>query len=516
MLREAWNNTKTVITLVVLVVVVGALAGAVARNRGTANASAKDALGAAPVWSPPPVKNTGPEVADAFAAIAQRVTPAVVRIETEKLPPENHRWLPKVLQGLSPKQQPEQNDSANAPEMAGGSGFIVSSKGYILTNNHVVEGADIITVTLFDKRSYPAKVIGEDPTTDVALVKIEASNLPVIPLGDSDKARVGEWVLAIGNPGFEDASTLDFTVTGGIISAKGRPLNVLNAQSDDAPSGSNFAIEDFIQTDAAINPGNSGGPLVNIRGEVIAINTAIASSTGYNEGYAFAVPINLARRVMSDLLEYGRVRRPLLGISIKDVTQEDAEVYGLPEIAGALVEDFNDGSPAQRAGIERGDVIVAVDDQKVERVGQLQRLIAQHKPNEDVALRVIRYGQFRAFRIKLMEAEIPAVATAQRSGARPSGAVRLGIQVNELSSELAQKYGYDNAGGAVITAVAEFGAADRKEIREGMMIDQINRKAVSSAREAQDELRTLRSVQIVSLLLEDPSGAKDIANDRIP
>lgn len=513
MLREAWNNTKTVIAFVGLVAVVAGLAGAFARDKNAVRPLSRDAIAAVTNWTPPPVDKTGPEVADAFAAVAQRITPAVVRIETERLPQDNHRWLPRPLQGLM-QQQP--NDSAAAPEMAGGSGFIVSSEGYILTNNHVVEGADIITVTLYDKRSYPAKVIGEDPTTDVALIKIEAGSLAALPLGDSDKARVGEWVLAIGNPGFEDASTLDFTVTGGIISAKGRPLNVLSAESEDAPAGSNFAIEDFIQTDAAINPGNSGGPLVNVRGEVIAINTAIASSTGYNEGYAFAVPINLARRVMSDLIEFGRVRRPLLGISIKDVTQEDAEVYGLKEIAGALIEDFNDGSPAQRAGIERGDVIVAVDGKQVERVGQLQRLIAQHKPGEDVALRIVRYGEVKAFRINLIEAEIPQIAPVQRTGARPTGAGRLGIQVNELTNESAEKYGYERAGGAVISAVAQYGAADRKQIREGWRIVEINRKPIESAKQAQDELRQLRSGQIVSLLLEDPAGTKTIINVRIP
>ncbi|HUP89874.1 MAG TPA: trypsin-like peptidase domain-containing protein [Longimicrobiales bacterium] len=509
MLRTAWNNTKTVVAFLGLVAVVAVLAGGLARDRGQ-----RTRAYAAPVAAliPPPTKDTGPEVADAFAAVAQRITSGVVRIETEKLPTANHRWLPRPLQGLVPNT----DSSSAAPEMAGGSGFIVSPEGYILTNNHVVEGADIITVTLYDKRSYTAKVIGEDPTTDVALIKIDAPGLKHLPLGDSDNARVGEWVLAIGNPGFEDASTLDFTVTGGIISAKGRPLNVLNAQSDGAPAGSNFAIEDFIQTDAAINPGNSGGPLVNIRGEVIAINTAIASSTGYNEGYAFAVPINLARRVMSDLLEYGRVRRPLLGISIKDVTQEDAEVYGLPEIAGVLVEDFAEGSVAQHAGLERGDVIIAVDAQKVERVGQLQRLIAQHNPGEDVGLRVVRYGQMRAFRIRLQEAPIPEAPVAQKSSARPTGAGRLGIQVSELTDEINQKYGFERAGGAVITAVADYGAADRKQIEDGMRIVEINRRPIASAHEAQEELRRLRSGHIVSLVLEDPQGSKIIANVRIP
>ena len=511
MLRNIWNNARTGIVFLALLAIVAALAGAVMRDHDYTRSPVKNLGGPIAAWNPPPTKDLGPEVAEAFAAVAQRITPAVVQIETEKLPVETRRWLP--LQRLAPSN----DSSANVPEMAGGSGFIVSPEGYILTNNHVVDGADIITVTLYNKRSYTARVIGQDPSTDVALIKIEAERLPYLPVGDSDKARVGEWVLAIGNPGFgDDASTLDFTVTSGIISAKGRPLNVLNAETDGAPANSNFAIEDFLQTDAAINPGNSGGPLVNIRGEVIGINTAIASSTGYNQGYAFAVPSNLARRVMSDLLAYGRVRRPLLGISIKDVTQEDAEVYGLAEVAGVLIEDFAHGSPAQQAGIQRGDVIVSVDGQRVERVGQLQRLIAQHKPGEDVALGVTRFGQARAFRIRLTEAPTLASAKPHRTGARPSGAGRLGIQVGELTSAVAQQLGFESSGGAVITAVADFGAADRKGVREGSRILEINRFPIRSASDAQDALRALHSGQIVSLVLQSPDGTATIANVRVP
>src|SRR5690606_25910792 len=217
------------------------------------------------------------------------------------------------------------------------------------------------TVTLVDKRTFEAEVVGRDPTTDVAVIKIDAKGLPAIPMGDSDQARVGEWVLAIGNPGFGDSRSLDFTVTGGIISAKGRPLDIIGRElQNHASPAASYAIEDFIQTDAVINPGNSGGPLVNLRGEVIGMNTAIASGTGFYQGYGFAIPINLARRVMSDLIEHGHVRRALLGINIVNVTPEDAEVFRLPEIAGALVEDFAEGSPAQRAGLQRGDVIVEV------------------------------------------------------------------------------------------------------------------------------------------------------------
>ena len=508
--RTALENAKTLLLFTGLLVVIAGLAGAVART-GDRPAAARDAVAAAiPQWKPPSTKDLDPKGADAFANVASLITPAVVRIETERLPGERRgSWLPSALQGLVPS-----DSTSSVPEMAGGSGFLISPEGYILTNNHVVEDADIITVTLFNKRSYTARVVGLDPTTDVALIKIDAKGLAFVPLGDSDNARVGEWVLAIGNPGFQDASTLDFTVTSGIISAKGRPLSVLNAEADGAPG--NFAIEDFIQTDAAINPGNSGGPLVNIRGEVIGINTAIASSTGFNEGYAFAIPSNLARRVMNDLLEYGRVRRPLLGISIKDVAQEDAEVYGLPEISGALIEDFAEGSPAQEAGILRGDVIVAVDDKKVERVGQLQRLIAEHKPGEEVKLRIIRYGESQTFTIRLIEAEVPETRQPARANARPTGAGRLGIQVGDLTAPLAQELGFQEAGGAVVTAVADYGAADRKNVRAGTRILEIDRKPILTARDAQSHLRALRSGQIVSLVLEDAATGIYIANIRVP
>src|SRR5690606_7441476 len=207
-----------------------------------------------------------------------------------------------------------------------------------LTNNHVIEGADRIQVTLLDKRTFEAEVIGGDRTTDVAVIRVRARGLPFLRLGDSDEARVGEWVLAIGNPGFEQASTLDFTVTSGIISAKGRPLYIINrelAAQDDAAA--TLAIEDFIQTDAVINPGNSGGPLVNLRGEVVGINTAIASLTGYYQGYGFAIPSNLARRVLRYLIEHGHVRRALVGITIADAHAADAVVCGLPVSHSELV-----------------------------------------------------------------------------------------------------------------------------------------------------------------------------------
>ncbi len=452
------------------------------------------------------------ELSDAFIAIAEAVTPAVVRIEVERMsalgpagrvPPEFHDFF-------GPQ------DGA-MPQVAGGTGFLVSDDGYILTNNHVIAESDRITVTLVDKRRFEARVVGRDPTTDVAVIKIDAKNLPTVRLGDSEDARVGEWVLAIGNPGFGDASTLDFTVTSGIISAKGRPLQIIGSElAAHADPAANYAIEDFIQTDAVINPGNSGGPLVNLRGEVIGINTAIASGTGFYQGYGFAIPANLARRVMTDLIDHGHVRRALLGINIVNVTAEDAEVFRLPEIAGVLVEDFSDeDSPARRAGLRRGDVIVAVEGHKIERVGQLQRIIAQHHPGDAVDVRVIRYGEPHSFRIRLMQAAIVQDRPSRAPATRDATPRELGLEVSELTPALAGEIGYSRPGGAVITGIQPTSPAANLGIG-GLRILEINQKAIDSAREARSILRDLRSGEIVSLLLERPDGRTRFANIRVP
>src|SRR5204862_5425454 len=242
--------------------------------------------------------------------------------------------------------------------------------------NHVVAGATKVTVRLYDRREFTARVIGTDPSTDIAVIKIDAGSLPTVSFGNSDSTRIGEWVLAIGNPLGEDFA---FTVTAGIVSAKGRLLQGLNA--------SRYAIQDFIQTDAAINPGNSGGPLVNVRGEVIGINPAIASDTGFYAGYGFAIPITLAKQVMDDIVQYGKVRRAVLGINIGEVDPNDAQVAGLKDIHGVKVSGFDpsddpETSPAKRAGVEVGDIIVAVNGQAIDRVSTLQRVIRNFKPGQ--------------------------------------------------------------------------------------------------------------------------------------
>ena len=377
MLGSIWKNTRAVIVFLGLIAVIAALAGGVARTR----AGLKKEAHAAVPWAPPPTSITGPEVADAFAAVASRITPAVVRIETERMPEERRgRLIPRPLQNLLPG-----DSGSTAPEMSGGTGFLVSADGYILTNNHVIEGADFITVTLYDKRSLSAQVIGLDPTTDVALIKIEGDKLPNIPLGDSDRTRVGEWVLAIGNPGFDATSTLDFTVTGGIISAKGRPLRVLSAATENGAG--NFAIEDFLQTDAAINPGNSGGPLVNLQGEVVGVNSAIASlgsplasDQGGNIGVGFAIPIEQVQVTTAQILKTGKAQYPVIGASVGNTDTLD----------GATVEDITPGQPAAKADLEVGDVIRKVDGNPVSSSKDLVVAIRTHVPGDKVTLTVER------------------------------------------------------------------------------------------------------------------------------
>ena len=375
---------------------------------------------------PLPQANGAVDLGEAFASVAEHVKPAVVFIKSERRERVSNRRVPSFDDFFNAPRRPQ-------VEQGSGSGFIVSQDGYILTNNHVVQGADRVTVRLLDNREFTAKTVGTDPNTDVAVIKIQASGLPTVHLGDADSTKIGNWVLAIGNP-LGEAFT--FTVTAGIVSAKGRLLQGLNQ--------SRYAIQDFIQTDAAINPGNSGGPLVNVRGEVIGINAAIASPTGYYDGYGFAIPINLARTVMTQLIATGHVERAVMGVEIRPITPEDAEDAKLSEIRGVVVNAFNppDVSPAKRAGIQEGDIITSVDGQSIESVAQLQQRIGFKKPGDVVQVTVVRKGGVR----KTLPVKLTAAPTSQpeevssndeSASSRDAAPMesRLGISVEPLSQE---------------------------------------------------------------------------------
>jgi serine protease Do len=433
-------------------------------------------------------------ISDAFANVAERVKPSVVYIESSRQhkPDDGELTIPRefapFFQGIP------RGSGQPQVERGSGSGFIVSADGDILTNAHVVDGADRVMVRLLDRREYPAKVLGTDPTTDIALLHVNATGLTPATIGNSDDAKVGEWVLAVGNPIGEN---LSFTVTSGIISAKGRTLQL--------PNQNERSIQDFIQTDAAINPGNSGGPLVNVRGEVIGVNAAIASETGYYTGYGFAVPVNIARQVMAQLAHGGHVRRSMLGVKVKDATETDAEYVGLPRIRGVVVEDLGAaGSPARRAGMEEGDVIIAVDGKPVDYVGQVQQDIAFHAPGDQVAVEVARKGGARKT-LHVTVQEAPPVAEAM-SAHRPSttGDEKASVSLGPLGLTVTP----GEAGGVkglVVTAVAADGPCAEQVAtpEEGGpdVIVSIEGRTVASVADAESALRGRERGAIVELVL---------------
>lgn len=313
-----------------------------------------------------------------FLSTANKVVPGVVHIRTG--------YGPGVF-SLNPLQQYER------PVHSSGSGVIISDDGYIVTNNHVIEDATNIEVVMNNNQRYYAKLVGADANTDLALLKIKANNLPFVPYGDSDRLQPGEWVLAIGNP-FD----LNSTVTAGIISAKARNIGILQEKNG-------LSVEAFIQTDAAVNPGNSGGALVNLAGELIGVNTAIATSSGSYQGYSFAIPVSLVKKVMDDLLEFGKVQRGLLGINIGDVDARLAEQYDLAVSQGVFVSRVLAGSAAEQAGILPGDVIIAIDRHVVNSVSELQEWVARNRPGNEIAVTFLRNGQKMDVRARLKNSQ---------------------------------------------------------------------------------------------------------------
>ncbi len=457
------------------------------------------------------------ELSEAFASVAEHVKPSVVYIRSGQKAGTARQSGPRTrprmqvppgfeefFRGMPPMQEEPRFREGS------GSGFIVSKDGYILTNNHVVDGSDQVTVRLLDRREFKAKIVGTDPNTDLAVLKIEANNLVPAPLGKSSTARVGEWVLAVGNP---LGDNLTFTVTSGIISAKGRSLAL--------PGQNDRSIQDFIQTDAAINPGNSGGPLVSVRGEVIGVNSAIASQTGYYSGYGFAIPIDLAHRVMDQIIAGGRVNRVAMGVSVQNATANDAEYVGLPEIRGVLVQDFTEGSAARKAGIEAGDIIVSVDGAPVEYVGQLQQQVAFRKAGEKVKVEVARKGGVRkTFHVRLQE--VPASkATAARDTRAEVAADSseeaaadidlLGLTVQPVDQDAVKQFELKpEQRGLMVTGVTAGGPAQGEIAEPGNggpdIILSVEGKAVKSVADLKQALKGDKSGDIVTLRLYNPQA----------
>jgi serine protease Do len=428
-----------------------------------------------------------------FVPVAKRVLPAVVNIASSKIVRSADQGPSSPFSGDPFFRQFFENDSSplfrtprKEREHSLGSGVIVSADGYILTNNHVISGADEIKVSLADKREFKGRVIGTDAKTDVAIVKIEGKDLPLLTFGDSSKVEVGEFALGVGNP-FGVGQTL----TMGVISATGR--GGLGIED----------YEDFLQTDAAINPGNSGGALVNVQGELIGINTAIISGGGGNQGVGFAVPANMARAVMEQILKHGKVQRGSMGVLIQPVTPELAQSFKLTgPPRGALVAAVTPGSPAERAGIKPGDIILELNGSAVSDSRELALKISMMAPGSPVKLQIFRDGQERGFSLTLTE--LPA---GSESGAAAGGGSRgsqLGISVDGLTPQIAQQLGLPaETTGVVVTDVQPASSAEEAGVRRGDVIQEVDRRPVTSVEEFQSAIRR-RGNRV--LLLIDRSG----------
>jgi len=399
-----------------------------------------------------------------FTVAAQIAMPAVVHIKTQTgKAPVWHRffWGP---QGDSEEETPSPFFGQGT-----GSGVILTPDGYIVTSNHVIENASHIEVVLYDNRSFPASLVGADPSTDLALLKINAEGLPYLEYGDSDALKVGDWVLAVGNP-----FNLTSTVTAGIVSAKGRTLNLLNDR---------FRVESFIQTDAAVNPGNSGGALVNVEGKLVGINTAIASITGTFAGYSFAVPVNIVKKVVEDLRAYGKVQRALLGVNIANVTPQLQKEQDLAVSQGVYIRDVYAGSAAEEAGLQAGDVITELEGRAVRSVSELQELIARHRPGDKVKIKYYHKNQLKevTVRLKGRSAEETAIARTNSSAT----VARLGVVLRPLNAEEKKELGVD---GGVKVIEVQPGPLREVGVRKGFVITRIDKKPVKTVEDVEKVL----------------------------
>ncbi|THH37733.1 trypsin-like peptidase domain-containing protein [Neolewinella litorea] len=419
-----------------------------------------------------------PAPTDGFVIAAERSLPAVVHIKASK-PAGRGGQIPF---GIDPDQLPDAfrdlfgnpgrggNDQEMPLQQGSGSGVIISSDGYIVSNNHVVEDAETLEVVLNDERTYTAKVIGTDPTTDIALLKIEETGLPTVQFANSDDVRVGEWVVAVGNP-----FSLTSTVTAGIVSAKGRSIDIVRR------SGGDLAIESFIQTDAVVNPGNSGGALVNQNGDLIGINTAISSPTGVFAGYSFAVPSAIVKKVAEDLREFGVVQRGLLGAQIRQLNTAYARELDIDRNNGVYVFEVMEGSAAEEAGIQSGDVIVAVDGVRTLRNSTLLEQLGRHRPGDQVTITAERDGKERDFTVVLKNSE--GTTGIVRPSEKPEAVASLGAKFEDLSEDDVRQLRLQ--GGVAVTELGNGLLSEQTRVRPGFILTRVNGRQVEDVQQLQ-------------------------------
>ncbi len=437
------------------------------------------------------VNENGEVVPLDFTTIAEKVTKAVVHIRStsggqtvyrDRTPDKND----PLQFFFGPNGPPQQG-----PSQSSGSGVIINADGYIVTNNHVVQGADVVDVTLSDNRTFKAEVIGTDADTDLAVIKISQKELPFLSFVNSDNSKVGEWVLAVGNP-----FNLNSTVTAGIISAKGRNINIINSRNSNDPQAGSTAIESFIQTDAAINPGNSGGALVNLSGGLLGINTAIASPTGVYSGYGFAVPANIVSKIVEDLLAYGTVQRGWLGIQVQTVDSDLAKLEDLGVTEGAYVigfGDMEDMSAAKESGLQKGDVIIKLDNTQIKTNSALIEYIGLRHPGDKVNVTVNRKGTLKSFAVTLKNRN-GKYGTMKRE--EKDAVSSLGILLEDVDSKVMKRL--DLTHGVRVKSLEAGKVARYTDMHEGFIITHVDNKAVKTAKEVNDILKSKKAGDLVT------------------